>query len=234
MYCFPHQLTWIFHCLKSKAHMYNEAHEPPRILPKKVRDFALNITDNVSSLFINLHISPNALSFLALLAGAAACVLFSLEKLLWGGISIVICGLFDIIDGQVAESTNRKSLFGAMFDSTSDRYSEFFIYLGLAVHFRNHWALWITLLTIFGSTMVSYTRARAEGLGVKCELGIMQRAERMVFLSAGALSGVLFKIFDPFMIGVLSIIAVASNITAIQRTLYVKKVEKLRKHKKEA
>ncbi len=213
--------------------MNNEAHKTPRILPKKMRAFALNLMDNVSSLFINLHISPNVLSFCALLAGAAACIFFSLEKLLWGGISIVICGLFDIIDGQVAESTNRKSLFGAMFDSTLDRYSEFFIYLGLAVHFRNHWALWITLFTILGSFMVSYTRARAEGLGIECKIGIMQRAERMVFLSAGALSGVLFKIFDPLMIAVLSTIAVASNITAIQRTLYVKKVEKLMKSKKE-
>lgn len=214
--------------------MNNEAHEAPRILPKKLRAFVLNAMDNVSSLFINLHISPNALSFCALLAGAAACILFSLEKLLWGGLSIVICGLFDIIDGQVAESTNRKSLFGAMLDSTSDRYSEFFIYLGLAVHFRNHWALWITLLTILGSSMVSYTRARAEGLGIECKIGIMQRAERMVFLAAGALSGVLFKIFDPLMIGVLSTIAVVSNIIAIQRTLYVRKVEKLMISKKEA
>ncbi len=213
--------------------MKNEAHETPRILPKKVRAFALNVMDNVSSPFINLHISPNVLSFCALLSGAAACIFFSLEKLLWGGISIVICGLFDIIDGQVAESTNRKSLFGAMLDSTSDRYSEFFIYLGLAVHFRNHWTLWITLFTILGSFMVSYTRAKAEGLGIECKIGIMQRAERMVFLAAGALSGVLFKIFDPLMIGVLSIIAVASNITAIQRTLYVRKIEKLMKSKKD-
>jgi CDP-diacylglycerol--glycerol-3-phosphate 3-phosphatidyltransferase len=212
-----------------KPHMKNEA---PRILPKKMRTFTLNVMDNVSSLFINLHISPNALSVCALLAGAAACIFFSLEKLLWGGISIVICGLFDIIDGQVAESTNRKSLFGAMLDSTSDRYSEFFIYLGLAVHFRNHWALWVTLFTILGSSMVSYTRARAEGLGIECRIGIMQRAERMVFLAAGVLSGVLFKIFDPLMIGVLSTIAVVSNITAIQRTLYVRKVEKLMISKK--
>ena len=207
--------------------MNNEAHEALRILPKKLRAFALNLMNNVSSLFIKLHISPNALSLCALLAGAAACIFFSLEKLLWGGISIVICGLFDIIDGQVAESTNRKSLFGAMLDSTSDRYSEFFIYLGLAVHFRNHWALWITLFTILGSSMVSYTRARAEGLGIECRIGIMQRAERMVFLSAGVLAGVLFKFFDPLMIGVLSTIAVASNITAVQRTLYVRKVEKI-------
>ncbi len=213
--------------------MNNKAHEAPRILPKKVRTFALNVMDNVSSLFINLHISPNVLSFCALLAGAAACIFFSLEKLLWGGISIVICGLFDIIDGQVAESTNRKSLFGAMVDSTSDRYSEFFIYLGLAHHFRNHWALWITLFTILGSSMVSYTRAKTESLGIECRIGIMQRAERMVFLAAGVLSGVLFKIFDPLMIGVLSTIAVVSNITAIQRTLYVKKVEKLMISKKE-
>jgi len=131
----------------------------------------------MATLFINLRISPNTLSFLALLAGAAACILFSLEKLFWGGILIIICGFFDIIDGKVAERTNRKSLFGAMFDSTLDRYSEFFIYLGLAIHFRNHWVLWIAFLAILGSTMVSYTRARAEGLGIEYKLSDVRPPE---------------------------------------------------------
>ncbi len=162
-----------------------------------------------------------------------AGVLFVFEKLFLAGIAIIICGIFDILDGKVAIRTNQESLFGAIFDSTLDRYSEFFIYLGLAIYFRNHWSLWLAILAFLGSTMVSYTRARAEGLGIDCRLGIMQRAERMVFLSLGTIIGSLFKIFDPVMIGVLGLIALFSNITAFQRTFYVKKVEKQKKSEKE-
>jgi len=214
--------------------MNSQTKEIVRILPKKLISFALNSLDKVAFVFINLHISPNALSFVAFLAGIGAGLLFFLEQPFWAGISIIICGLFDGLDGKVAAHTNQKSLFGAIFDSTLDRYSEFFIYLGIAAHFRNHWALWITFGTILGSSMVSYTRARAEGLGIECKVGIMQRAERMVLLSLGAIAGSLIKIFDPAMIAVLVIITIVSNITAIQRTFYVKKVEKQKKIREEA
>ena len=213
--------------------MNTETERSFRILPKRLISFTLDSLNQLASFFIDLKIGPNALSFIALMIGIGAGVLFFLEQPLWAGISIIICGLFDILDGKVALGTNQKSLFGAMFDSALDRYSEFFIYLGIAAHFRNHWALWITFWTILGSSMVSYTRARAEGLGIECKIGIMQRAERMLLLSLGAIVGSLFKIFDPAMIAALAIIAVVSNITAIQRTFYVKKVEKQKKFRKE-
>jgi len=214
--------------------MKSETDEIARIFPKKLITFVLNCLDSLASLFINLRIGPNALSALALLAGMAAGALFIFEQPLLAGIMIFICGIFDILDGKVAESMNKKSLFGAIFDSTLDRYSEFFIFLGIIAHFRNHWALWITLAAMLGSALVSYTRARAEGLGVDCRVGIMQRAERIVFLALGAVLGSLFKIFDPAMIVVLSMIAVISNITVIQRTLYVRKIENAKKSGKEA
>jgi len=138
-----------------------------------------------------------------------------------------------MLDGKVAVKSNRQSLFGAIFDSTLDRYSEFFIYLGLAAHFRSHWALWIIFFTLLGSTMASYTRARAEGLGIECKIGIMQRAERMALLFSGAIAGSILKIFNPVMIAVLAIIALVSNITAFQRLFYVKKIEGPNKSSKE-
>lgn len=213
--------------------MNSQTQESFRILPKKLITLTLDSLNQVAYLFVNLKIGPNALSFMALMSGIGAGVLFFLGHPFWAGISIVICGLFDILDGKVAANTNQKSLFGAIFDSTLDRYSEFFIYLGLAAYFRNHWALWLTFWTILGSTMVSYTRARAEGLGIECKIGIMQRAERMVLLFSGAIIGSFFKIFDPAMIAVLAIIAVVSNVTAFQRTFYVKKIEKQKKLRKE-
>jgi CDP-diacylglycerol--glycerol-3-phosphate 3-phosphatidyltransferase len=187
----------------------------------------------VASFLISLKVHPNAISVLALLAGLGAGLLFFFQKTLWAGIVIIICGLLDILDGKVAVGSNRKSLFGAIFDSTLDRYSEFFIYLGLALYFRNYWALWLPIFAFQGSTMVSYSRARAEGLGIQCKVGIMQRAERMVFLSFGSIGGSLFKVFDPVIIGVLVLIAIFSNITAFQRTFYVRKLERKNKPKKE-
>ena len=213
--------------------MNSQTEQSFRILPKKLISFTLDSLNQVAYLFVNLKIGPNALSFMALISGIGAGVLFFLKHPFWAGIMIVICGLFDILDGKVAVNTNQKSLFGAIFDSALDRYSEFFIYLGLAAYFRNHWALWLTFWAILGSSMVSYTRARAEGLGIECKIGIMQRAERMLLLFLGAMIGSLFNIFDPAMITVLAIIAVFSNITAIQRTFYVKKVEKQEKFRRE-
>ena len=213
--------------------MNSQTEQSFRILPKKLISFTLDSLNQVAYLFVNLKIGPNALSFMALISGIGAGVLFFLKHPFWAGIMIVISGLFDILDGKVAVNTNQKSLFGAIVDSALDRYSEFFIYLGLAAYFSNHWALWLTFWTILGSSMVSYTRARAEGLGIECKIGIMQRAERMLLLFLGAMIGSLFNIFDPAMITVLAIIAVFSNITAIQRTFYVKKVEKQEKFRRE-
>ena len=85
-----------------------------------------------------------------------------------------------------------------------------------------------------GSGMVSYTRARAEGLGFECQVGIMQRAERIVILALGAILGSILKVFDPLMISVLVIIAVVSHITTAQRILHVKKAAKQKRPEKEA
>lgn len=213
--------------------METQIKEPPRILPKKLRTLPLRYFDKLSYYFINWKISPNMLSIIGLITGLGAGLLFFLKKPFWAGMAIILCGIFDILDGKVAAHTNKRSLYGSIFDSSLDRYSEFFIYLGLAIHFRNSWVLWIIFFTFLGSTMVSYTRARAEGLGIECNVGLMQRAERVILLSAGAIIGSLFKIFNPSMITVLTIIALFSNITAIQRVLYVRKVEKQKNHKKE-
>lgn len=213
--------------------MYNQAQKVNRILPLRLIVFTLKSMDNIASFFVSLKIRPNTLTFMALLSGMGAGLFYALREPVWGGVFLILCGIFDILDGKVALKTNQNSLFGAIFDSTLDRYSEFFIYLGLAFHFRHHWAIWIIFWTFLGSTMVSYTRARAEGLGIECKIGVMQRAERMVILTLGTFIGALLKIFDPLMIIALGIIALVSNITVFQRTFYIKKAEKSKKTGKE-
>jgi CDP-diacylglycerol--glycerol-3-phosphate 3-phosphatidyltransferase len=195
-----------------------------RIMPQFLITSATNFTNVVADLFVKLRFTPNTLTVIALLFGIGAGVLFALDKPGWAGLMIFFCGLFDMLDGKVAAKTNTTSDFGAIFDSTLDRYSEFFIYLGLAYHFKDNWALWVPFFTFLGSTMVSYTRARAEGLGIECKIGVMQRAERMALLLLGTIFGIVFNIFDPLMIGILLFIAVISNFTALQRTFYVRKV----------
>jgi CDP-diacylglycerol--glycerol-3-phosphate 3-phosphatidyltransferase len=203
------------------------------IIPEKWHDGILDSLNRLANFLVALNISPNVLSVFGLLAGLGAGLLFAFNHPVWAAMLIILSGVFDILDGKVAVKANKKSLYGAIFDSTLDRYSEFFIYLGLAVYFRNRWPMWILFFTFLGSTMVSYTRARAEGLGIECKIGFMQRAERMILLVFGALVGSIFKIFDPAMIAILIAIALISNFTAFERTLHVRKIEIQKKREKE-
>jgi CDP-diacylglycerol--glycerol-3-phosphate 3-phosphatidyltransferase len=197
-----------------------------RIMPQFLITAATDFANDVADLFVALKFTPNSLTVFALLFGVGAGIFFALGEPGWAGLMIFLSGLFDMLDGKVAAKTNATSDFGAIFDSTLDRYSEFFIYIGLAYYFREGWALWVPFFTFLGSTMVSYTRARAEGLGIECKVGVMQRAERMALLMLGTLIGIIFDIFDPLMTGILIFIAVISNFTALQRTMYVRKVTK--------
>jgi len=206
--------------------MIRHSQQDTRILPNKLRISFPNILDPLANFCVKHRIGPNFLTLLALFAGFGAGLLYYLEKQLWAGILIIICGLLDILDGKVALKSNRQTLFGAIFDSSLDRYSEFFVLFGLALYFMHHWAVWIIFWTFLGSAMVSYTRARAEGLGFDCKVGFMQRAERIILLALGTFVGVIFNIFNPVMIGVLSLIALVSNFTAIQRIFHVRKAEK--------
>jgi len=113
----------------------NQKHQTIRILPKQLITFADNSADSIANLFISLKFTPNVISFIALILGLAAGILFAAAQPLWAGAVIILCGFFDLLDGQVAAKTDKKSLFGAIFDSTLDRYSEFFIYLGIAYYY---------------------------------------------------------------------------------------------------
>jgi CDP-diacylglycerol--glycerol-3-phosphate 3-phosphatidyltransferase len=203
------------------------------VIPEKWVSGFVNFLAQLSDLLVRLNVSPNFITFLALLAGLAAGIFFAFDHPGWAVVLIFVCGALDVVDGKVAVKAKKQSLYGAIFDSTLDRYSEFFIYFCLAYHFRGRWPMWIPYFTFLGSTMVSYTRARAEGLGIECKVGFMQRAERMILLVLGTLIGAIFKVFDPAMIAVLTVIAVVSNITALERTLFVRKIERQRNKNKE-
>jgi phosphatidylglycerophosphate synthase len=127
-----------------------------------------------------------------------------------GGILILLSGGFDLLDGIVARTTGKVTAFGAFLDSVLDRYSDAALFLGIGVYLRDD-PLNILLvgLTFIGTVLISYVRARAEGLGLTCNIGIMERPERIIILSIGG-------IFD-ILISVLWILLILTHFTAIQR-----------------
>jgi phosphatidylglycerophosphate synthase len=206
-------------------------------------------------LLIKIGFTPNAVTLTGLALNMGVAILFiaggeegnrgDLRYVGWGGALILFAGLFDMLDGQVARIGNMKSSYGAMFDSVLDRYSELFTFLGICYYLiAHHYFLssLVAFIALIGSMMVSYTRARAEGLGVECKGGLMQRPERVVLLGISALAcgvssafiggnyklfipGIPFHVFETMSIFTfpITILAVLSNITAVSRLLQAKK-----------
>ncbi len=196
--------------------------------PKLIEGFlriVLPLTDYLKSLNIN----PNALTTLGAIFTVVGAIFFALSYLRLGGLFVVLGAICDTLDGSIARDSNRKTKFGALYDSVMDRYSEFVMFFGIAVHFVRHDSFW-TSVAIFaavgGSVMVSYIRARAEGLGFECKVGMMQRPERIAYISVGAIIGDLPIINELFLIMAIWVIAVLSNYTAFQRLIYVYKLSK--------
>lgn len=162
-------------------------------------------------------ISPNILTVVGFLAmvGVAWVLSQGYERL--AGLLIIAVGLFDALDGALARSTGKSTTFGAFFDSTLDRFAEIALYLGLLYLYRGDTLATVLIyLTITGSLMVSYTRARAEGLGVECKVGLFTRLERLAVLVLGLL---LHRTLLA-----LVVLAVLSNLTALQRMWHVWRV----------
>lgn len=149
---------------------------------------------------VKAGVSPNAITTTGLLLNVAATVIFitgaefgsrgDLDYVGWGGFVILFAGLFDMLDGQVARTSKKASRFGALYDSVLDRYSELIMFLGICYYLvaqSYFMSSIIAFLAMIGSIMVSYVRARAEGLGIPCSVGLMQRPERIVVVGTSAL-----------------------------------------------
>src|SRR3989475_9508314 len=164
-----------------------------------------------------LPVTPNQITVVGTALTFVAAVLTALGLLTWGGIVLAFAGTFDILDGALARSTRRSYPYGAFLDSTLDRYSEGAMYLGLVAYFATaggplqRWLVLATVAALAGSFIVSYVRARAQSLGFTCETGIFARPERVVVMVVGLILGgwVLY--------GVVFLLAVLTNLTAVQR-----------------
>ncbi len=186
----------------------------------------LRVIAPVADLLVRNRVSPNTITTVGTICTMISGVIFASGHISTAGWFLGLTALFDVLDGTVARRTGRSTTFGAFYDSTLDRVADGFVLGGLAVFYginavhRSPIMLSITIAGLIGTFLTSYTRARAESLGLDAKVGIMQRPERVTLLSAPqaffglALNGWVLA-------GIVTLLAVTAWITAIQRILFV-------------
>lgn len=170
--------------------------------------------------------SPLAFNLLGLALGIAAGLAFAMGRLPLGGTLILLSGIADVLDGDVARRRGLVSAAGAFIDSTLDRFAEFAVFVGLVVYYDAGTPVVLAVVALGGSLLVSYTRARGESLDVLCKLGILQRAERMLLLGLGSIldpagSALFGRPEGTLVIVILWILAVGTVGTSVFRTVWI-------------
>ncbi|MBX2900292.1 MAG: CDP-alcohol phosphatidyltransferase family protein [Cyclobacteriaceae bacterium] len=218
------------------------------------------VIDPVVKVLIRIGFTPNGVTTVGMILNIGVAVIFivgaesgnrgELGYIGWAGGLVLFAGLFDMLDGQVARLGNMSSTFGALYDSVLDRYSELITFLGITYYLVSHHYFLSSLfafIALIGSMMVSYVRARAEGLGIEVKGGLMQRPERVVLIGVSAIAcgltsfaigsdyklfipGIPFQVFETISVFTIpiTVMAVLTNITAINRLREAKKVLNLR------
>lgn len=158
---------------------------------------ATRILDTIVRAIVRTRIiTPNILTLTGLLINVYCAWLYGVGDFFTGGLVLVFANVFDMLDGRVARMQGRVTRFGAFFDSVIDRYSDLIVFVGIMVYYARdtaaHSTLYVALtgIVLIGSVMISYTRARAEGLDIACKVGFLERPERVVLLIIGSLTEV--------------------------------------------
>jgi CDP-diacylglycerol---glycerol-3-phosphate 3-phosphatidyltransferase len=196
---------------------------------ESLRSVVYRILDPITDWLVRRRAHPNLLTTIGFFVTCFAALMFHQHHVRTAGLFVLLGGLFDIFDGRVARLSGLGSKFGAFYDSTLDRISETVVFLGLLSLYNDYrlelgdvGMIYLIMLAMAGSQMISYTRARAEAMGLDCRVGLMPRAERIVLIGSSALffgeswDGLVLK-------GVILVLAVLTNLTAIQRIAWVYK-----------
>lgn len=177
--------------------------------------------------FKNTNLNPTYFTLLGLCVNIMAAAAFVYGKWILAGVLVLSAGLFDMLDGAVARTFNKVTPFGGFLDSVIDRYSDLVLLIGLIIYYASNQNMQLLLLTSvvsIGTILVPYTRARAENFLPRCDVGIMERAERIILLAAGSL----FQDLLGLMPVVLWILAVFTHLTVFHRIYYTwKEAQKL-------
>jgi CDP-diacylglycerol--glycerol-3-phosphate 3-phosphatidyltransferase len=191
-----------------------------------LKNGALRVIEPAISLLARNRVSPNSITTVGTLVTVAAGVVYATGHIMTAGWIMAVTAFFDVIDGEVARRTNRCTVFGAFYDSSLDRVADGALMAGLTVFYatnaihHNIYMVVVCLLGIIGTFLVSYARARAESLGIDAKVGVMQRPERIVLLSAPqALFGLFWNGW--VLIGIIVLLSVTAWITAVQRIAFV-------------
>ena len=190
------------------------------IIDRKAREYSRPLLEAVANRLDKWHVSPNMATYFGMALTTGVAVLAALGEIRWAGVAYIFAAVFDAVDGTLARVTGKGSRFGAFLDSTIDRFEESVVFLGLAIYYAGAggqfdypYEIPLLLLAMIGSLMVSYTRSRAEAVGVECKVGFMTRIPRVVVMIIG-------MILDQMLI-TLVIIAVTSLYTAFHRMYHV-------------
>ncbi|MEA1959439.1 MAG: CDP-alcohol phosphatidyltransferase family protein [Chloroflexota bacterium] len=188
-------------------------------------DTAHRLAEPVGWLVGKTGVSPNSLTIFGFLINFGVAWLISQGHFIYGGILILVAGIFDLLDGAVARTMGKVTKFGGLLDSTLDRYSEAVILFGLLWYYvwRPDTSIESLLIfaTIVGSLLVSYVRARAEGLNLDAEVGIFRRTMRIGILSLGLVLSAIPDKQETVMLYTLWVLAIGTNFTAVHRLFYV-------------
>lgn len=186
------------------------------MLAKVRHNLAQHISRFPAMLLAKAGVSPNALTVFGFVTTLAVAWVLSTGRFFLGGFLVLLTGSLDFLDGALARYTGRSTVFGAFLDSTLDRFSDAALFLGLLAYYASQGSYHQILLVgaaLMGSLVTSYARARAEGLGLKDEVGLFTRTERIILLAIGLIANQ--------MLVILWIIAVLSNFTALHRIFHV-------------
>ena len=189
----------------------------------RIQQYARRLAEMIVRPLAAIGMTPNMATLLGLVLNCVTAAVLASGRLRVGGAMLLIAGLVDMVDGALARVRNQKTTFGAFFDSTLDRYSEGLVLLGVILFAlrlptvpERTWIVALAYVAALSSLMVSYTRARAEGLGLSEKGGLMARPERVLVLAAGLIIG-----GETLLVWTLGILAVTSTFTAIQRIVSV-------------
>jgi CDP-diacylglycerol--glycerol-3-phosphate 3-phosphatidyltransferase len=191
-------------------------------LPDIRRNLAYRITSPLVRILSKSGIAPNTLTLTNLALNIVAAYVIATGHFLLGGVLVLVSGLFDLLDGALARFTKQTTKFGAVLDSTVDRISEAATLCGLLIWYvpqeGTTLEIVLVLAVLIGSFLVSYIRARAEGVGWQCQVGLFTRAERVIVLAVGLLIN---RILVHGVFVALCVLAVFVFITVVQRLIYL-------------
>jgi CDP-diacylglycerol---glycerol-3-phosphate 3-phosphatidyltransferase len=202
---------------------------PPKYVKQPtdyVKKGALRAIEPAIAFLARNNVSPNTITTVGTLVTVAASIVYATGHIMTAGWIMNVTAFFDVADGEVARRTGRSSVFGAFYDSTLDRVADGALMAGLAFFYatnpvhHNLYMVVVCLVCIIGTFLISYTRARAEALGIDAKVGVMQRPERMVLLSVPQ------SFFGLFwngwvLMGIILLLTVTAWITAVQRIAFV-------------